>query len=138
MIFLTMKTALILTIALATSALGQLIESPATPPPTAAQLAAASIVDAINAEIKHRVDVHKVCFNTLWWNTREGATPAVILQELGTNAKLVFQFSAENLAHIQTCAELVGKTRQDFIANVDCTPPVQLVFHQDGTVTIAP
>lgn len=134
-----MKAALILTLALATSCLSaQLIETPTSPPPTAAELAAASIVDAINAEIKHRVDVHRVCFNTLWRNTREGATPAVILQELGTKAKLVFQFSNENLQHIQRCAELVGKTRADFIADVDCTPPVSLVFHADGTVTLAP
>lgn len=134
-----MKTALILAITLATSALqAQLIESPSAPPPTAAQLAAESIVDAINAEIKHRVDVHKVCFNTLWRNTREGATPAAQLAALGVKAKLVFQFSNENLQHIQRCAELVGKTRADFIADVDCTPPVQLVFHNDGTVTIQP
>lgn len=134
-----MKTPLILALTLATSALlGQLIESPAAPPPTAAELAAASIVDAINAEIKHRVEVHRVCFSTLWRNTREGATPAAVLQALGTQARAVFQFSSENLEHIQRCAALVGKTRQDFISDVDCTPPVQLVFHNDGHVTIQP
>lgn len=132
-----MNTALILAITLATSALrGQLIESPSASTPTSAQLAAESIVDAINAEIKHRVDVHRVCFDTLWRNAREGATPAAILQELGARAGQVFQFSNENLQHIQRCAELVGKTRADFIADADCTPPVELVFHTDGTVTI--
>lgn len=113
----------------------QLIET-AKPVPTATEEAAASIITAINAEIEHRVAVHKICFETLWNNTREGATPAAILQQLGTKAALVFQFNRENLDHIDRCAKLIGKTRADFITDVECTPPSELVFHTDGTVTL--
>jgi hypothetical protein len=106
--------------------------------PTAARLAAESIVDAINNEITHRVAVHKIAFDTLWKNTREGATPAAILEQLGTSAVLVFQFSRENLDHIDRCAKLVGKTRADFLSDAECTPPHELVYHTDGRVTIKP
>lgn len=117
---------------------GQLIESPTPPHPPAAQLAAESIIDAINGEIKRRVAVHKIAFETLWKNTREGATPAAILEKLGTKAALIFQFSRENLDHIERCAKLVGKTRADFLSDAECTPPHELVFHPDGTVTLKP
>jgi len=110
--------------------------SPAQPPP--AKLAADSIVNAINNEITHRVAVHKIAFETLWKNTREGATPAAILEQLGTSAVLVFQFSRENLDHIDRCAKLVGKTRADFLSDAECTPPHELVYHTDGRVTIKP
>ena len=80
----------------------QLIES-AAPPPTASQIAAESIIEAINGEIKHRVAVHRIAFETLWKNTREGATPAAILEKLGTKAALVFQFSRENIDNIDRC-----------------------------------
>ena len=103
---------------------------------TAAQLAAESIVDAINAELTHRVQVHKVAFETLWHNPREGATPEAIIAEFGNKAALVFAFSAENLAHIERCAQLVGKTRADFLSDAECTPPRRLVIHSDGTVTL--
>jgi hypothetical protein len=110
--------------------------SPAQPPP--AKLAADSIVNAINNEITHRVAVHKIAFETLWKNTREGATPAAILEQLGTSAVLVFQFSRENLDHIDRCAKLVGKTRADFLSDAECTPPHELVYHTDGRMTIKP
>jgi hypothetical protein len=116
----------------------QLIESASAPPPTAAKLAAESIVAAINNEITHRVAVHKIAFDTLWKNTREGATPAAILEQLGTSAVLVFQFSRENLDHIDRCAKLVGKTRADFLSDAECTPPHELVYHADGRVTLKP
>lgn len=108
----------------------------AKPEPTAAELAATSVIDAINAEIEHRVAIHKGAFETLWKNEREGATPAAILTALGTKAKLVMQFAAENLLHIDNCAKLVGKTRADFIPDAECVPPRQLVFHANGTVTL--
>lgn len=115
----------------------QLIES-AAPPPTASQIAAESIIEAINGEIKHRVAVHRIAFETLWKNTREGATPAAILEKLGTKAALVFQFSRENLDHIDRCTKLVGKTRADFLSDDECTPPRELIFHANGTVTLKP
>jgi hypothetical protein len=129
---------LLLTLCTSLSSHAQLIESAATTPPPAAKLAADSIVDAINNEIKHRVAVHKVAFETLWKNTREGATPAAILEQLGTSAVLVFRFSRENLDHIDRCAKLVGKTRADFLTDAECTPPHELVYHADGRVTLKP
>jgi hypothetical protein len=134
-----MKLLILAVFALAITALhAQLIESASPPPPTAAKLAAESIIDAINSEIKHRVAIHKIAFETLWHNPREGATPSAILQHLGTTAALVFQFSRENLDHIDRCAKLVGKTRADFLSDAECTPPYELVFHANGTVTIKP
>jgi len=133
-----MKTTLIILILSCASCFAQLIATPETPLPTAAELAADAIVDAINAEIEHRVAVHKIAFETMWKNPRDGATPEAILAKLGTNAALVFAFSSENLNHIDRCAKLVGKTRKDFIADADCTPPRELVFHASGTVTLKP
>ena len=114
-----------------------LIPVPSSAPP-AAQLAAESIIEAINGEIKHRVAVHRVAFETLWQNTREGATPEAILAHLGATAALVFQFSRENLDHIGRCAKLVSKTRADFLSDAECTPPRELVFQANGTVTLKP
>ena len=132
-----MKHSLIILALIATSLHAQLIETPTTQTP-AAQLAADSIIAAINGEITHRVAVHRVAFETLWRNTREGATPAAILDKLGPKAALVFQFSRENLDHIDRCARLVGKTRADFLTDAECTPPQELVFHANGTVTLKP
>ena len=132
-----MKTLLILILS-ATCARAQLITTPEAPPPSAAELAADSIIDAINSEIEHRVAVHRVAFETLWENKRDGATPEAILAKLGTKAALVFAFSSENLNHIDRCAKLVGKTRKDFTPDADCVPPRTLVFHADGSVTLKP
>jgi hypothetical protein len=131
-------TALIIAAFAMTALHAQLIDTPAAQPAPAAKVAAESIIDAINGEIKHRVAVHKVAFETLWKNTREGATPAAILEHLGTSAVLVFQFSRENLEHIDRCAKLVGKTRADFLTDAECTPPLELLYHADGRVTIKP
>lgn len=133
-----MKHFLTLLLCFPVIASAQLIESPAAPPPSASQLAAESIIDSINAEIKHRVAVHRIAFETLWKNTREGATPEAILAALGTKASLVFQFSRENLEHIDRCAKLVGKTHADFLSDAECTPPRELVFHANRTVTLKP
>ena len=131
-----MKTLLLL-IALAAPLSAQLIDT-AKPAPSKAQLAADSIVDAINNEITHRVAVHKIAWETLWQNTREGATPEAILAQLGTKASLVFQFSKANLEHIAACAELVRKKPTDFIAAKYLSSPHELVYHADGTVTLKP
>ena len=131
-----MKLILLLTLCASLSH-AQLIPTTVAQAPTA-KLAAESIIDAINGEIKHRVAVHKIAFETLWKNTRDGATPAAILEQLGTSAVLVFRFSRENLDHIDRCAKLVGKSRADFLSDAECTPPHELVYHDDGRVTIKP
>lgn len=117
------------------SAHAQLIES-AKPVPTNAELAAQSVIDAVNNEITRRVNVHKVCWTTIWHNEREGATPSAVLAALGTRAALVFAFASENLEHIDRCAQIVGKTRADFISDADCIPPLAYTAHADGTITL--
>ena len=129
-----MKALILLLALIALPCSAQLIATADPAPPNAAELAADSIIDAINNEIAHRVSVHKVAFETLWKNTREGA----ILLKLGAKATLVLQFASENIDHIDRCARLVGKTRADFIIDADCIPPRELVFHQNGTVTLKP
>lgn len=119
----------------AASLSAQLIDTP-KPEPTSAELAAQSVVDAVNAEITRRVNIHKVCWETIWKNERPGATPAAVLAALGNKAALVFAFAGENLDHIERCALLVGKTRSDFIADADCIPPVAYTAHADGTITL--
>jgi len=130
--------ALILLALIAVPCFAQLITTAEPAPPTAAELAAESIIEAINSEIDHRVKVHKIAFDTLWKNTREGATTEAILLKFGTKATLVLQFASENIDHIDRCAKLVGKTRADFIPDADCIPPRELVFHADGSVTLKP
>lgn len=117
------------------SAHAQLIDTP-KPMPTSAELAAQSVIDAVNSEITRRVNIHTVCWNTIWKNEREGATPAAVLAALGSKAVLVFSFASENLDHIDRCARLVGKTRADFIADADCIPPLPYTPHADGTITL--
>ena len=132
-----MKLLLLLLTLCASLSHAQLIPTTNAQAPTA-KLAAESIIDAINGEIKHRVAVHKIAFETVWKNTRDWATPAAILEQLGTSAVLVFRFSRENLDHIDRCAKLVGKSRADFLSDAECTPPHALVYHADGRVTIKP
>lgn len=113
----------------------QLIDS-VKPEPTAAELAAQSVVGAVNAELSRRVASHQVCFQTIWRNERPGATPAAVLAALGTKAALIFAVANENVLHIGRCAKLVGKTRADFITDADCVPPQAFTVHSDGRVTL--
>lgn len=113
----------------------QLIDAPKVEP-TAAELAAQSVVEAVNAEILHRVKIHEICWSTIWTNERPGATPAAVLAALGTRAALIFAFASENIDHIERVAALVGKTRADFIKDEDCVPPAAFTMHQDGRVTL--
>lgn len=113
----------------------QLIDTP-KPEPTTAEIAAQSVVDAVNNEIMHRVAVHKVCWETIWKNERPGATPAAVLAALGPRAGLIFAFASENIDHIERCAKLVGKTRADFLSDADCIPLLPFTVHADGTVTL--
>ena len=104
--------------------------------PSAAEMAANSILEVIDNELAHRAAVHRVCFETLWKNQREGATPEAILEKLGTNAALVFQFSALNVDHLGDAAQIFGKVRTDLLKDEDCIPPKEFTVHEDGTVTI--
>lgn len=117
------------------SAHAQLIDT-AKPEQTSAELAAQSVVDAVNAEILHRMKVHETCWQTIWANQRDGATPAAVLAALGTRAALIFAFASENIDHIGRIAQLVGKTRADFIKDEDCVPPAAFTVHADGRVTL--
>lgn len=133
-----MKLALI-TLAVFTLAIAALhaqLIAPAITSPTTAELAAQSVIDAVNAEIIQRVKVHQICWQTIWQNQRPGATPAAVLSALGTKAALVFAFANENLEHIGRCAQMVGKTRADFISDADCIPPLPFTVQSDGRVTL--
>ena len=113
-----------------------LIETYTPPPPTAAELAAKSIIETINSEIEHRVKVHQNAWDTIWANEREGATPAAILANLGTHAALVFAFSRINLQHIAACCDLVGKQPTDFLPAKYLETPQPITAHDDGTVSL--
>lgn len=130
-----MKTIIIL-LAFAASLHAQLIESTLTPD-NLATTAAERIVTRINGELERRVAMHRELFTAIWSDPL-GAPPETILAKLGAKASLVFALSAENLRHIDACAKLVGKTRQDFLPDSLVTPPRELVHHADGRVTLAP
>jgi hypothetical protein len=132
-----MKLIAILLLISTAAASAQLIDT-AKPEPSKAQLAADSIVDAINNEITHRVAVHKTAWETLWKNEREGATPEAILAAMGDKAALVFAFSRANLEHIAACAKLVGKAPTDFLPAEYWSSPREITFHKDGSASLKP
>jgi hypothetical protein len=114
----------------------RLINIPTTPP-EATELVAQGIVDVVNTQITHRVAIHNNCFITLWLNTREGFTLAAVLATLGTKAVHIMQFANKNRDHIVRCANRFVKTRADFITDTGRTPPEQLDYHANVTVTLA-
>lgn len=97
---------------------------------------AESLVATLNTELAHRVTVHKQAYDVLWKDSR--ATPEDILAALGTNARLLFAVSVENKNHLSRCAQLVGKTLDDFLPPEYQTTPRGLVIHDDGRVTLEP
>lgn len=109
----------------------------APPPETPkAQVFAEALIATINAELTRRIACHREAFTSIWGNGSAGPTAAEIFAALGTNGALVCAVADENLAHIGRLAQLVGKSRADFLSDAECTPPATLVVHVDGTVTL--
>lgn len=113
---------------LASMAVAQLI-TPPTPPP--AQRIAAEIATTLNAEFDRRVALHLSLFGQFWNNSE--ATPDEIAAALGNQAARLFQISAENSRHIDNLAQLLGKTKADYLPAV----PRAVTLNANGTVTIA-
>jgi hypothetical protein len=105
-------------------------------PAPVVQLAAQTIINNVNAEMDHLVNLHRDSFNSIWRNPSDGATPDAILAALGIHAGLIFALAGENLDHIARCAQAIGKQRSDFIDDADCTPPAAYTIHPDGTITL--
>lgn len=112
----------------------ELFTTPATVKPPPAEIIAAQLKADLKAELQRRIKVHRDAYDLLW--KRQDATPAEILAALGPSATFLFQLSAENKRHLEALAKLVGKTLTDFLPIEYQTPPVELLFHQDGTVTL--
>ncbi|MBB5033177.1 hypothetical protein [Prosthecobacter vanneervenii] len=134
-----MKTLLIVIFCMlsASSMQAQIFDSTSTPP-SAAELTAKAMGEGIVNQIKARAADHIGKWNDLWRNPRPGATPAAILEKMGTDAAKVFAFAALNVAHIEQCAAMLGKQRSDFLPDEYCSPALPITVHQDGTVTITP
>jgi phosphoglycolate phosphatase-like HAD superfamily hydrolase len=74
-------------------------------------------------------------FDKLWNNPR--ATPAELLEELGTDAAEVFQLSAATVQFLATI--LTGRRQAELdliLAKVQSIPP--FTVHQDGSITLDP
>ncbi len=131
-----MKILLILA-ALAGSASAQLFTSPAPVEKPRPQQFAEHLTQMIDAELKHRIAVHRDAFTSIWLNGSAGPTASEVFAALGTNAALVCAVADENLTHIDRLAKLIGKTRADFIPDAECIPPMSITVNSDGTVTLA-
>lgn len=97
------------------------------PQRTAAQDIADKLAEDINAEISRRVELHQSLFQSFWKNP--DATPEQIAEALGTKARTFFAVAAENVAHIERLAKLVGKTLDDFLPAADRERPKDILIN---------
>jgi len=102
---------------------------------TPATLIATSLLAAANQESNRRIQFHKACFDTVWRNP--DASPADIIAALGSHAVVYFQAAAESVRHIAEIAELSGIPLDDLLSPEDREMPSEVIFHEDGTATIA-
>lgn len=100
-----------------------------------AKLIAAGLLDSIEREALRRSGEHSDQWRAFWESTE--ATPAEILAEMGTQASLFFTIAGANVEHINTIAQLVGKTAADFLPAETLTVAQPVTFHEDGTVTLS-
>jgi hypothetical protein len=96
---------------------------------------AKALLTLANNESDHRVEFHRACFDTIWRNS--AASPGDILAALGTNAAKYFQAASESVRHISEIAAISGLTIEEVLPATDREMPVDLVFHEDGTATLA-
>ncbi len=102
-----------------------------TPPAT---LIATSLLAAANHESDRRIHFHKSCFDTVWRNP--DASPADIIEALGSNAVTYFQAASESVRHIAEIAALSGIPLDDLLSPEDREMPSEVIFHEDGTATV--
>jgi len=100
----------------------------------AAQKIALSLLERINTQIDSRVQAHKGMWSDFWQNN--DATPEEILAAMGTNAHLMLGSAIESVRHIDSVAQLVGKTAADFLEPEEINGLRPMVANPDGTVTI--
>lgn len=112
-----------------------LINLPPPPQPNQAKLIAEHILGSMNYELIRRVEHHTSEFHKFWDSS---ITPDQILQEIGTNAKLMLEASRANLRNIHELAQMVGKTLADFIPQEDWYPRRSFIENVDGSATLEP
>jgi hypothetical protein len=95
---------------------------------------AATLLQAMNAEAERRAGIQRDSYNAFWHSTE--ATPQQIADAMGNRAGLFFALASENVTHIARSATVVGKTLGDFLQPEEYVPPVEITYHEDGTVTI--
>lgn len=93
------------------------------------------IILGMEEEMNRRVMVHVKLFNDFWKNPY--VTPSEMLSALGPGGVDFFMAAAENVQQIAVLSARFGKTLDDFISPEAYTPPVGLVFHDDGNVTLS-
>lgn len=92
------------------------------------------IILGMEEEMSRRVMVHVKLFNDFWNNPY--VTPSEMLSALGPRGVDFFKAAAENIQQIAALSSRFGKSLSDFISPEAYTPPAELEFHEDGTVTI--
>lgn len=114
--------------------MSDLIPIPPTPAPPAIQTFAIGELAHVNSSLQRRIDEHTTRFNAFWRTYT--FTPDDILVQFGSSAIIWLQAAAESVNHINTLAQIVGKTIADFMPSTDFTPPRAFVVAADGTVTL--
>lgn len=94
-----------------------------------------TLLAAMNDEANRRAGIHRDTFHAFWHSTE--ATPQQIADAMGQQAGLFFAIGYENVQHIGRAAAAVGRELSDYLQPEDYTPPKQVTFNSDGTVTIA-
>lgn len=112
-----------------------LINLPPLQPPDQAKVIAEHMLGSINYELIRRVQHHTNEFHKFWDSP---VTPDEILEEIGTNAKLMLEASRANLRNIHELAQMVGKTLADFIPQTDWYPRRNFIENADGSATLVP
>lgn len=107
------------------------LESGTTP---ASTMIATSRLVADNQESDRRIKFHKSCFDAVWRNP--DASPADIIEALGTSAVTYFQAASESVRHIAEIAELSGIPLDDLLSPEDREMHSEVIFHEDGTATV--
>lgn len=113
-----------------------LIPPPPEPEITQAKRVADAIIAESNRQFPQRLAVFKSLWEQLWENPT--VTPAEVLAEWGTDAKLMFQVAGAERQWITTVAGALGKTAAEVLGDTKYLSPALPINppHDDGTVTL--
>lgn len=107
------------------------------PKPSVALIDAINILQRLNDEIQHRIEVHKDTFRIFWFPT-DGTTPDEIVEQMGNKAALFYALSQESVRHIKETLKISGLNQDDYLPLSSYIPPREVIINEDGTATLKP